>query len=202
MALSRHDCTWRYKGVPGDELPRAVAQLLRIPRDRLQVPLSLSPSRSARSRCYPSSPFSSRPTLLRTYTMNPSYLYPTYAHMCASPRVHRSDAAHTHASRIRPKVLEHTRVIRLLFPVASCGIVRVVPGTYFRRRANCTSRRTAMPANTENMTRSHYKLALSTLPLSSPYVIRLHHRTINLYRCSRARDRDRKNSNRLWYIYL
>lgn len=171
MAFSRHDCTWRYKGVPGDELPRAVAQLLRIPRDRLQVPLSLSPSRSARSRCYPSSPrvlhSSYPPTNL--YDESFAYLYPTYTRICAfPPRVHRSDATHTRASRIRPKVLEHTRVIRLLFPVASCGIVRAEPGTYFRRRANCTSRRSAMPANTENMTRSHYKLALSTLLLSAP----------------------------------
>lgn len=170
MAFSRHDCTWRYKGVPGDELPRAVAQLLRIPRDRLQVPLSLSPSCFARSRCYPSHPFSAHPTLLRTHTMNPS-------RTCILPT--RTRLSYVCIPRIRPKVLEHTRVIRLLFPVASCGIVRVAPGTYFRRRANFTSRRTAMPANTENMTRSHYKLALSTLPLSTPYVIRLHHRTIN-----------------------
>lgn len=197
MALSRHDCTWRYKGVPGDELPRAVAQLLRIPRDRLQVPLSLSRSLSLRS--FPLLPLipvprSSYPRA-NLYGESFVYLYPTYPHTRAPlPCVRRVAAAHTRASRIRPKVLEHTRVIRLLFPVASCGIVRAEPGTYFRRRANCTtSRRPAVPANTENMTRSHYKLALSTLPLSAPYIIRLHHRAIN--RCSRARDRE--NSTRL-----
>jgi len=121
MALSRHDCTWRYKGVPGDELPRAVAQLLRIPRDRLQVLLSLSPSLSLRS--FPLLPFI--PILRSSYSPTNLYdesfvhSYPTYTYTRGSPRMHCADAAHTRASQIRPKVLEHTRVIRLLFPVAS-----------------------------------------------------------------------------------
>lgn len=169
MALSRHDCTWRYKGVPGDELPRAVAQLLRIPRDRLQVPLSLSllfPSPSF----FPSPPPPLIPVVtlrsrgLRTsypttnlHDESSAYLYPTLIRMpllrmCAS----RGCGAYTRVANVA-EVLERTRVIRLLFPVASCGIVHTEPRTYFRRCTRAVPVDAQRCRQTRKIWRSHYQ---------------------------------------------
>lgn len=142
----------------------------------LSLSLSLPP---ARSRCYPSSPsvlLSSYPPT-NLYDESLAYLYPTsYTRLssCASlwcgayTRItSTAEGARTHAGNPSS------------FP--GCILRYCARGTgnvFSQTRETVPVDAPAMPANTENMTRSHYKLALS-LPLSAPYVIRLHHRTIN-----------------------